>query len=167
MRIREATPADTAVIAEFNRRLAAETEGRPLDLRRVRRGVAALLTEPAKGVYFVAEAGVRGERQIVGQLLITMEWSDWRCGNFWWIQSVFVLPEHRRQGVFTALCRHVERLARRRGSGVCGLRLYMHHANHRARRVYQRLGLAATDYVLFERDFVGQAGAVPPGAAPR
>ena len=147
--ILDATAADAAVIADFNARLARETESRELDPVRLAAGVARLLSEPAKGRYFLAE--VPGG--IAGQMMITCEWSDWRNGDFWWIQSVFVRPESRRQGVFRALFRHVERLARS-GSDVCGLRLYMHAANESARATYLRLGMAESHYEFFEQDFV-------------
>ena len=149
MRIRKASLADARVIAEFNRRIAEETERLRLDPARVRRGVRALLKEPAKGTYFVAEL----DGVIAGQLLITQEWSDWRNGNFWWVQSVYVAREFRRRGVFRALFRHVLRLAQSR-RGVCGLRLYMDAHNHRARSTYERLGLKRTDYEVFEMDFI-------------
>ena len=112
-------------------------------------GVKAQLTDPARGIYHVAE--IRGK--IVGQLLITYEWSDWRNGNFWWIQSVYVAPEFRGQGIFRALFSHVRSLARAR-KDVCGLRLYMDVHNGTARRAYERLGMVHTDYQVFELDFV-------------
>lgn len=149
MRIRKAKPADARVIADFNRRMAWETEKLRLPPARVLRGVRALLRDPVKGTYFVVETG--GE--VVGQLLITYEWSDWRNGNFWWVQSVYVREDHRGRGVFQALFRHVERLARRR-KDVCGLRLYMDAHNVRARRAYERLSFKLTNYELFEMDFV-------------
>jgi GNAT superfamily N-acetyltransferase len=141
--------ADTLVIAGFNQRMAWETEKLRLAPDRVRRGVRALLRDLVKGTYFVAE--IAGE--VVGQLLITYEWSDWRNGNFWWVQSVYVREDQRGQGVFQALFRHVERLARRR-KDVCGIRLYMDAHNARARRAYAKLGFKLTNYELFEMDFV-------------
>ena len=149
IRTRTARSTDAAVIARFNREMASETEQRKLSSTRVLRGVKALLADPAKGAYFVAEAG--GE--IVGQLLITYEWSDWRNGNFWWIQSVFVAPAWRGRGVFKALHAQIERLARKR-KDVCGLRLYVDAHNTKAKEVYARLGLKATHYELWETDFV-------------
>ncbi|PAW79023.1 MAG: GNAT family N-acetyltransferase [Pedosphaera sp. Tous-C6FEB] len=153
IRIRAARPADAAIIARFNRAMALETEARDLSPPRVLRGVKALLADPAKGVYFVAEA----EGEIIGQTLITYEWSDWRNGNFWWIQSVFVAPEWRGRGVFKALHAHLERLARKRRD-VCGLRLYVDAHNTKAKEVYTRLGMARTDYELWEEDFRRQTG---------
>lgn len=89
---------------------------------------------------------------IVGQLLITVEWSDWRNGTFWWLQSVFVDPPFRRRGIFQALFRHVQQLAAGH-ENVCGLRLYMDSRNARARRVYERLGMKHTGYEVFEVDY--------------
>jgi len=135
------------MVAEFNLRLAEETEGLRLDAACVRQGVAALLRDSAKGVYFLAEVG----GVVVGQVMITYEWSDWRNGTFWWLQSVYVRLEYRQQGVFTALFQHLKQLARARPD-VCGLRLYMHSENGRARHSYQRLGIKPTKYEVFESD---------------
>ena len=148
MKIRKARPTDAPVIAEFNRRLAWETERVALDPDVLRNGVAAVLGDVGKGVYFVAEA----DGAVVGQLMITYEWSDWRNGNLWWIQSVFVKEEFRGQGVFRALFRHLETLART-GKDVAGLRLYMHADNERARRTYERLGMKHSEYEVFELDW--------------
>lgn len=129
--------------------MAWETERRRLNRPRVRRGVSALLKDSAKGTYHVAET----DGAVVGQLLITYEWSDWRNGNFWWIQSVYIAPEARRRGAFRALFQHVHKLAKSRRD-VCGLRLYMHSENGRARKTYERLGMNRSDYEVFEKDFV-------------
>ncbi len=137
------------MIAEFNLRLAQETEGLTLDRLRLDKGVKALLQDSAKGVYYIAE--VNGA--VVGQVMITYEWSDWRNGNLWWLQSVYVRQDFRKQGVFSALFRHVERLARERPE-VRGLRLYMHAENEQARRSYQRLGMNPTQYLVFDKSFV-------------
>lgn len=147
--VRPARATDAPIIARFNREMALETEQRKLSPPRVLRGVKALLADPAKGTYFLAEFG----GQVIGQLLITYEWSDWRNGNFWWIQSVFVTPTERGRGVFKALHAHIERLARRR-KDVCGVRLYVDAHNTKAKEVYARLGLKATHYELWETDFV-------------
>ena len=133
--------------------MAWETEKRRLDPDRVRQGVAALLGDLAKGTYFLAEMDQNRDGAVAGQLLITYEWSDWRNGNFWWIQSVYVGEEFRGRGVFRALFEHVHKLAKERND-VCGVRLYMDAHNETARRTYQRLGLKRTDYELFEIDFV-------------
>ncbi len=145
--IRQAVPADGPVIADFNVRLAEETEGLRLDPARVQAGVGALLEDPAKGVYYVAEAN----GAVVGQLMITYEWSDWRNGNLWWIQSVYVKPEFRAQGIFRRLFEHVKNLAREQ-PGVPALRLYVHAENSRAHRSYERLGMSRTHYEVFEMD---------------
>jgi GNAT superfamily N-acetyltransferase len=146
MKIRKPTLRDTAVIAEFNINLAWETEHLRLVPKTVTAGVRALIRKPARGVYFLAEQDGR----IAGQLCLTYEWSDWRNGNFWWIQSVYVREEFRGRGVFSALFKHVQALARK-DKEVCGLRLYMEQDNHRARRAYEKLGLKQTHYQVFEK----------------
>jgi GNAT superfamily N-acetyltransferase len=145
MKIRKGILKDADIIAGFNVKLARESEDLELDLNTVTQGVTALLNDPAKGVYFVVEE----DSQIIGQLLITYEWSDWRNGNFWWIQSVFVKEECRGRGVFASLFEHVRGLAREEGD-VCGLRLYMEQENERARRAYKKLGFEQTHYQVFE-----------------
>jgi GNAT superfamily N-acetyltransferase len=137
--------ADAAVIAEFNLLLALETEDLRLDPDSVRTGVTALLADRAKGVYYVAEV----DGMIAGQLMITYEWSDWRNGNIWWIQSVYVRQKFRRKGIFRQLFRFLESLARCQ-KDVCGLRLYMHAENRNARRSYENLGMHQTKYEVFE-----------------
>ena len=148
MKIRKARPADAAIIAAFNCNLALETEKLRLNTSVVGRGVRALLKDAAKGTYFLADQG----GVIVGQLLITYEWSDWRNGYFWWIQSVYVASEFRRDGVFRALYGHVEALARSRRD-VCGLRLYVEKNNRRAHTTYERLGMKHTHYEIYETSF--------------
>jgi GNAT superfamily N-acetyltransferase len=147
MNIRAATSKDAATIAEFNIRLAQETEDLRLDPNVVRLGVEALLKDPAKGSYFVAETPGTG---VVGQILITYEWSDWRNGNTWWIQSVYVRDEFRGQGVFKLLFEQVQKLAKASGE-VCSLRLYVEKENRRAHRAYEKLGMQETHYLVFEK----------------
>lgn len=149
MKIKRATLEDARVISEYNGLLAEETEHKTLNRKVLLRGVRALLKNPKKGIYFVAES----DGAIVGQLMITYEWSDWRNGNFWWIQSVYVTKEFRQRGVFRLLYEHVEGLAGKR-KDVCGLRLYMEKENDRARNVYEKMGMKLTPYVLFEKEFV-------------
>ncbi len=133
--------------------MAWETEQRKLDPQRVFNGVNALLDNPSRGTYFLAETPDPGVPAVAGQLLITHEWSDWRNGDFWWIQSVYVSEKFRGHGVFRALYHHVRDLARQQ-QNVCGLRLYMDVHNETARRAYERLGMKCTDYQVFEIDFV-------------
>jgi ribosomal protein S18 acetylase RimI-like enzyme len=149
--IRPATPADAEFLVRGNASMALETEHLSLDLDRLRDGVHALFEDTARGLYYIAE--VDGRR--VGQMMITYEWSDWRNGVFWWIQSVWVEPAFRGQGVFKALYGHVEAKARQ-DSGVCGLRLYVEHENTRAQATYERCGMKRTVYQMFEVDFVLQ-----------
>ena len=146
--IRKAAAGDLPVIAGFNRRLAQESEGLVLESARVEAGVAALLRDPARGVYYVAETAAGA---VAGQLMITYEWSDWRNANIWWIQSVYVKPEFRRTGVFRALFDHVRNTAEGRRD-VCSLRLYVHAENTRAAASYERLGMIRTQYEVFELD---------------
>lgn len=145
--IRSASPGDLETICAFNQALARESEGRELDPERLEQGVRAVLDDPAKGRYWLAEA----DGEPVGQLMLTWEWSDWRNGYFWWIQSVYVTPQMRRSGVFGALCRHVEKEAGAR-SDVCGLRLYVERENEAARAVYDRLGIPPAAYEMRERE---------------
>jgi GNAT superfamily N-acetyltransferase len=143
--IRRATPADAAVVAANNAALARETEAKELDPATLAAGVRAVLADPAKGVYTVAEQG--GE--VVGQVMLTYEWSDWRNGWFWWVQSVYVRPDARRGGVFRVLFADI--LARAAADpGVIGVRLYMEPGNDRARATYRSLGLAEAGYEVFE-----------------
>jgi GNAT superfamily N-acetyltransferase len=147
MNIRTAKLSDAEIVADFNLRLAWESEQLKLAPETVQKGVEALLKDSAKGVYYVAEETGVG---IVGQTLITYEWSDWRNGNIWWIQSVYVSDDFRGKGVFKALFEHVERLARRSGE-VCSLRLYVEKENSRAHRAYSKLGMEETHYRIFEK----------------
>ena len=144
--IRDARPTDWPTIVEFNRRLAQETESLTLDGPTLEAGVKAALADAAKARYFVA---CTGDGQIVGQMMHTYEWSDWRNGDIWWLQSVYVHPDYRSQGVFRLLFDFVERRAKE-DPGVVGLRLYVEDHNERARAVYERLGLAAAGYGVME-----------------
>ena|SRR5579862_7273295 len=144
--IRLAALADAPVIVEFNRLLAEESEGKILDTTIVLKGVQALLGDPHKGVYYLAEDGDK----VLGQISTTTEWSDWRNGWFWWIQSVYVRKEARRQGVFRALYDHVYRAASA-DPGVVGLRLYVEKENHGAKQTYLQLGMEDEGYVVLHR----------------
>jgi ribosomal protein S18 acetylase RimI-like enzyme len=134
------------VLAQFNVELAKESENLVLDPARVKAGVKALLRDPTKGTYYVAESG----GAVVGQLLITHEWSDWRNGDFWWLQSVYVRSDFRRRGVFQSLFDYVLTSAKRQGD-VAGIRLYVEKHNDTALEVYDRLGLKETHYHVRER----------------
>jgi GNAT superfamily N-acetyltransferase len=153
--VRPAVAEDCDTIAAFNVRLAAESESVRLDEPTVRCGVAAVLADSARGRYFLAEV----ECRIAGQTMITYEWSDWRNGWFWWIQSVYVDPAYRRRGVFRSLHRHIAREARKQAE-VCGLRLYVISDNRPALDTYRGLGLAPSGHVLYETDWSG-SGHVP------
>jgi ribosomal protein S18 acetylase RimI-like enzyme len=149
VQIRSALLEDAASIAGFNAAMALETEHKTLDAARLRAGVEHVIAQPATSGarYFLAD--VAG--QVVGQLMITFEWSDWRNADFWWIQSVYVHPDFRSAGIFKALYRHVEALARE--AGACGLRLYVERDNTRAQEVYRRMGMADSGYAVFEVDW--------------
>lgn len=148
LEIRSANIHDSAVIAEFNSRLAAETEGKTLVPEIIEAGVRELLSDPRHGRYFVAlKSG-----NVIGQMMHTREWSDWRNGEIWWLQSVYVLPDYRGQGVFRALYEHLEQLARN-SADVIGLRLYVETHNSRAQEAYQRLGFRDASYTVMERIF--------------
>ncbi|HEV3257642.1 MAG TPA: GNAT family N-acetyltransferase [Gemmataceae bacterium] len=144
--IRRGVAADAAVIAEFNRLMALESEGKALDPAVVAAGVAAGLADPHKGLYFLAEEDGR----VLGQAMISPEWSDWRNGWIWWFQSVYVRPEARRSGVFRGLYEHVYQTARA-ADDVVGLRLYVARDNWAAQETYVRLGMAQANYLVFER----------------
>jgi GNAT superfamily N-acetyltransferase len=144
--VRPARPADAEAIVDFNARLAQETEHLTLDPALLALGVNAVLADPVRGRYWVAETDGR----VVGQLSVTYEWSDWRNGWFWWIQSVYVLAEYRRLGVFRQLYRHVHQLAADE-TDVVGLRLYVENDNHAAQAVYADLGMTPIPFKILQR----------------
>jgi GNAT superfamily N-acetyltransferase len=146
--VRPAALGDWEVIVEYNVALARESEATHLNRETVRLGVRALLENPRHGRYFIAVM----EGRVVGQLMHTREWSDWRNGEIWWIQSVFVHPDFRRQGVFRTLYQHLERLASSE-PGIVGLRLYVEEQNNRAISTYTALGLLHSGYAVMERMF--------------
>jgi GNAT superfamily N-acetyltransferase len=159
--IRPAVPADTPAIAANNRATALETEGWALDPALALAGPATLMADPARGFYLVADAG--GE--VVGQCMVTYEWSDWRNGEFWWIQSVYVRPGCRRRGIFARLYRTVEAMAEAR-QDVTGLRLYVEAGNVEAQQAYLRLGMRPAPYLLLERDYAKEKARKPDGCGP-
>jgi len=146
--IRAATPADLEILARWAEAMALETEGKVLDATTIRAGIAAGLADPHKARYLIAEHDGRA----VGTLMLTTEWSEWRNGWWWWIQSVFVAEDARRLGVFRALHDHVEREALAT-LGVCGLRLYVENDNARAQATYAALGMRDAHYRVFEAEF--------------
>lgn len=148
-KVRLATAEDVETLVAFNAALARETEGRELDWDRLREGIKELLRRPERGFYVVAELS----GQVVGCLMITFEWSDWRRGDFWWVQSVYVLPQWRGRGIYRTLHTHIRSEALRRPE-VCGLRVYVDRDNHRARRTYIRMGMRPARYDMLEEDFV-------------
>jgi GNAT superfamily N-acetyltransferase len=144
--VRPPTPADVPVLVEYNRRLARETESKELDPATLAAGVAAAIADPKrKGPYFLACDG----EDVVGQMQITYEWSDWRNGWFWWVQGVYVRADFRGRGVFRTLYEHARRQARAAGD-VIGLRLYVERDNRAAQATYRRLGMEMLSYDLME-----------------
>jgi len=150
VRVRDAAIDDVRTIVDFNCRLALESEDKALDPAVLTLGVERALAQPAYCRYFMAEIGT----EIVGQTMITYEWSDWRNGVFWWIQSVYVAPRYRGGGVFRALHEYITTLARAEPN-VCGLRLYVDDENHAAMATYRRLGLAPSGHHVYECDWSG------------
>ena len=146
--IRDATPSDAGIIADYNNRLAEETESRSLEDDLIGPGVKAILADPGKGRYWVAEL----DKKVIGQIAVSYEWSDWRNGMLWWIQSVYVHSDQRRQGVYSSLYRHVELLAKA-DEEVIGIRLYVERENDRAQATYEKLGMKMTNYRIMQTVF--------------
>ena len=143
MNIRIAGPDDIGHLVDFNQAMARETEGKELDRERLTNGVSAVLTDANKGFYVVAESG----GTIIGGLLVTFEWSDWRNAWFWWIQSVYVISEHRGRGVYSQMYDFVRQRA---GKDVCGFRLYVEAEKTAAQAVYEKCGMHRSHYLMFE-----------------
>jgi GNAT superfamily N-acetyltransferase len=143
--LRPARPDDAPTLVDFNAAMASETEHLTLDRPTLTAGVRAALADPAKARYFVA---ADDRDQVIGMLMLTLEWSDWRNGEIWWIQSVYVHPAHRRHGVFKALYHHVENLAREQNA--VGLRLYVVKHNAAAQATYASLGMELSEYLVME-----------------
>ena len=147
IQVRPATETDVSLMARWAEAMAFETENKQLDRELVARGIAIGVADPARARYFMAT--IAGEP--VGTLMLTFEWSDWRCAWWWWIQSVYVAPAHRRKGVYRALYGHVQDLARAE-SDVCGLRLYVERENTNAQRTYEFLGMVDSGYRMYEAE---------------
>ena len=151
--IRPAVTDDVDAIVAFSTAMALETEQRRLDETRLREGTLSLLRTSSLGFFMVAEARASEPPGLVGQLMITYEWSDWRNGVFWWIQSVYVDPAWRRRGVFRRMHDAVMAAAKA-ATNVCGVRLYVEQDNQTAQTVYRHLGLSLSAYKVYEQDFV-------------
>ena len=145
--LREASIEDSCAIADFNIAMALETENLALDPAVIHAGVASLINHPERGFYLVIED--RKASKIAASLMITTEWSDWRNGCFWWVQSVYVQPAYRRLGLYRSLYDEVKRRATEDGN-VCGFRLYVERENAVAQTTYRNLGMAETHYLMFE-----------------
>lgn len=145
--VRRATPADAQFIADCNVAMAEETEGKTIDGQLLLAGVKGLLQRPQFGFYLIAERN--GER--LATLMVTYEWSDWRNGLFWWIQSVYVVASARRQGLYRALYDKVKQLAGESSEPVCGYRLYVENDNVAAQQTYSALGMQPCDYQIYQQ----------------
>lgn len=145
MEIRLATGNDISALVEFNQAMALETESKTLDGSILTAGVSAVLVDEQKGRYLVVE----DSGAVVAGLLITREWSDWRNAWFWWIQSVYVMPSYRGTGLYRRMYQFVKALAAEEGN-ICGFRLYVEKENENARKVYEKLGMEETYYLMYE-----------------
>lgn len=149
VRVRDGRLEDLDDLVAFNAALALETESTQLDAERLEAGVRALLSDPSRGRYFIAESD---DGRVLGCTMITTEWSDWRNGQLWWFQSVYIRPDSRRRGVFRLLYDHVTERAEA-DPDVIGLRLYVHEENRPALVTYEQMGMTPTEYRVFERIF--------------
>ncbi len=158
--IRRATLADAPSLIAFNQGIARETEDRELPTDILTPGVEGMLAHPERGFYLVAELGCSpqspslSQSQVIACLMVTYEWSDWRNGMLWWIQSVYVQAKHRRKGIYKRLYQFVQQLAeeeRGKGEKICGFRLYVEQDNAIAQATYSNLGMSQTPYRIFEQ----------------
>ena len=145
MQIRKGQQADLSALVQFNQAMANETEGLQLDEQILSKGVKTLLDHPEKGFYLVAEQA--GE--ILGSLMVTYEWSDWRAKDYYWIQSVYIRPQNRRQGIYGKLYQAVKAIAEQNG-GAASFRLYVEQENAKAQQTYQALGMEQSYYLMYE-----------------
>ncbi len=146
MKIRKGQDTDLAALVAFNQAMAMETEQLHLDNEQLTKGVSTMLNSPEKGFYLVAEI----DGDIVGSLMVTFEWSDWRATNYCWIQSVYIRPQNRRQGIYGKLYQQVKAMAEDMG-GAASFRLYVEHDNHAAQQTYKALGMEQSHYLMFEQ----------------
>lgn len=145
MLIRKAKAQDLTALVQFNQAMAQETEGLVLDETTLTKGVSTLLNAPEKGFYLVTE--IKGE--IAGSLMVTFEWSDWRAKDYYWIQSVYIRPQNRRQGIYGKLYNEVKNLAQANG-GAASFRLYVEQENTAAQQTYKALGMKQSYYLMYE-----------------
>lgn len=145
LQLRRARRSDAAEIVRFNQAMAWETEKKQLEDDVIAAGVGYILEHPGAGFYIIAEK----EGRTAASLMVTYEWSDWRNGFFWWIQSVYVLPEYRRQGLYSRMYDYVKQLAGTQG-GSCGFRLYVETDNETAQKTYEALGMKQCRYLMYE-----------------
>jgi len=143
--IRVAKLGDVTSLVKFNQLMAWETEQKKLDEVILSKGVSALIVDDNKGFYLVAEQNDK----VVGSLMVTTEWSDWRNAVFWWVQSVYITPDFRRQGIYAELYAQVKALAEQQ-QNVCGFRLYVEKENLIAQKTYESLGMHPTHYLMYE-----------------
>src|SRR5512145_992191 len=142
--IRRANTSDTDVIVSFQQAMAMETESLVLDNEKLTKGVMAVFEDSGKGKYYVAEE----EGKVVASLMITFEWSDWRNANVWWFQSVYVMPDYRRSGIFRMMYDFIKKEGLK--ENICGLRLYVETENHRAQKTYEAMGMNGSHYKTYE-----------------
>lgn len=145
MNIRLAIEKDAPELVEFNQAMALETEGKHLDSEILKSGVESVFNDEKKGFYVVTEA----DGKIVGGLMVTFEWSDWRNSWFWWIQSVYILPEYRGRSIYRLMYEFVKDKAKQK-KNVCGFRLYVEKENVNAQKVYEKLGMGSSHYLMYE-----------------
>lgn len=143
--VRKATGADAQTLADFNSAMSIETEDIVLPDENALPGAAAVFDDPSLGFYLIAETS--GE--LAGSLMITYEWSDWSNAMYWWIQSVYVLPERRRRGVYRSLYDHVIAMAQADGN-VRGIKLYVFYGNEKAQATYESLGMHRSEHHIYE-----------------
>ena len=150
IKIRIARENDVPALVEFNQAMALETEGKRLATKVLTKGVEAVFADRKKGFYVVAE---NPDGTIVGGLMITYEWSDWRNKWFWWIQSVYILPEGRGKRIYSRLYDFAKAKAHE-NRNVCGFRLYVEHENTHAQKVYEKVGMEASHYLMYEEELL-------------
>ena len=144
--IRKAAPADIEILIHFQQRLAGETESMQLDRDLLRTGIQAMFDDPSRGLYYMAEF----DGEVAGCHMITYEWSDWRNGTVWWLQSVYIRESMRKRGIFKAMYDNLTKMIAA-DDGVSGLRLYVEKSNHRAQQTYRAMGMNGDHYFVFEK----------------